>query len=171
VYFWINEVKRGTTDLDTIASRGREPDEGLAAVIAGKLDVDPHLLARKLAQSLGIANSTISGYLTTVLGMKNRHLRWVPHSLTHTQKMVRTKLAQNMLQTLAKHEHKNYHFLFTRDELWIFYVYGHRRRWVASSDDGDEIERPSHFHQQIMFKIFFNGTEECKIAILPEGQQ
>jgi hypothetical protein len=25
VYFWINEVKRGRTDLDTIASPGREP--------------------------------------------------------------------------------------------------------------------------------------------------
>jgi hypothetical protein len=34
VSFWINEVKLERTDLDTIASPGREPDESLAAVVA-----------------------------------------------------------------------------------------------------------------------------------------
>jgi hypothetical protein len=38
VYSWINEVKRGRTDLNTVASPGRESDEGLAAAIPGKLD-------------------------------------------------------------------------------------------------------------------------------------
>jgi hypothetical protein len=37
-----------------MASPGREPDESLAAVVAGKLDADPHFSARKLAQSLGL---------------------------------------------------------------------------------------------------------------------
>jgi hypothetical protein len=43
VYFRINEVKRGRTDISTIASHKRELDEGLAAFITGKLDADPHL--------------------------------------------------------------------------------------------------------------------------------
>jgi hypothetical protein len=59
VYFGINEVKRRRTDLNTTASPGREPDEGLAAVIAGKLGADPHPSARKLAQPLEIASSTV----------------------------------------------------------------------------------------------------------------
>jgi hypothetical protein len=54
VCFWINKVSQGRTGLDTIASPGREPGESLAAVIAGKLDADPHFSARKLAQSLGL---------------------------------------------------------------------------------------------------------------------
>jgi hypothetical protein len=33
VDFWINEVKRGRTDPNILASPGREPDEGLATVI------------------------------------------------------------------------------------------------------------------------------------------
>jgi hypothetical protein len=65
---WINEVKRGRTDLNTVASPGSAPDERLAAVIAGKLDADPHLSARKLAHSPGIAASTVCRYLTEVLG-------------------------------------------------------------------------------------------------------
>jgi hypothetical protein len=43
IYFWINEIKRGRTDLNNIANPGREPDEGLAGVIAAKLDAGPHL--------------------------------------------------------------------------------------------------------------------------------
>jgi hypothetical protein len=54
VYFWIKEVKRGRTGLNTIASPGRELGETLAAVITGKLEADPHFSTRKLAQSLGL---------------------------------------------------------------------------------------------------------------------
>jgi histone-lysine N-methyltransferase SETMAR len=40
--------------------------------------------------------------------------------------------------------------------------------WVASWDDAEEIGRPSHIQQKTMVTIFFNGTDECKIAILPQ---
>jgi hypothetical protein len=116
VYFWINDVKRGRTDLNTTASPGREPDESLAAVIAGKVDTDPHLSSRKLAQALGIVGSTVYRSLAEVLGTKCRHLRWVPQTLTHAQKVMRAELAQSMLQVLAKHEDMNYRFLFSGDE-------------------------------------------------------
>jgi DNA-binding transcriptional ArsR family regulator len=64
IYCWINEIKRGRTDSNNSASPEREPDEGLAGVIAAKLDADPHLSARKLAQPLGISASAVSRYLT-----------------------------------------------------------------------------------------------------------
>jgi hypothetical protein len=51
--------QQGKTDHDTIASPGRDPDQGLTAVVASKLDADPCLSAKKLAQSLGIAASTV----------------------------------------------------------------------------------------------------------------
>jgi hypothetical protein len=69
VYFWIYEVKRGRTDLMTITSPGKELDEGLAAVITGKLDASLRFSTRKFAQSLEIAASTVCRYLTEVLGM------------------------------------------------------------------------------------------------------
>jgi hypothetical protein len=56
--------KAGKTDLHTIASLGRETDESLAAVIAGKLDADPCFSARKLAQSLGIAGGLLPDEFT-----------------------------------------------------------------------------------------------------------
>jgi hypothetical protein len=72
IYFWINEIKRGKTDFNNSASRGRGPDEDFAGVIPAKLNADPHLPARKLAQSLRIADSRVCLDLSEVLGMKCR---------------------------------------------------------------------------------------------------
>jgi hypothetical protein len=76
-----------------------------------------------------------------------------------------------MQQGVAKHKHSHFHFLFTGDESWMFYAYNHRTIWVASWDDEDEIERPSHFQQKAMLTIFFNGTRDANSAILPASQQ
>jgi hypothetical protein len=70
ICFSINEIKRGRTDLNNIASPGTEPDEGLVNVIAAKLHADPHLSARKLTQSLRIATSMVCRCLSEVLGIK-----------------------------------------------------------------------------------------------------
>jgi hypothetical protein len=163
IYCWINEIKHARTDINNITSPGREPEEGLAGVIAAKLETGPHLSARKLAQSLRIAASTICHCLTEVLGMRCHYLRWVPHTLPAGQKVVRGELAERMLQALAKHERSHFHFLFTCGESWMFYVNNHRTMSVPSWDDVDEIERPSHFQQNAMLIIVLNGTGEYKL--------
>jgi hypothetical protein len=60
------------------------------------------------------------------MGMKLRHLRWVPHALTAAQKVVRVELAKGMLQALAKHEPSHFLFLFTGDEPWMFHAHNYR---------------------------------------------
>jgi hypothetical protein len=139
------------------------PDEGIADVIAAKLDTDTHLSARKLAQALLIAASMVCWYLTEVLGMKFRHLHWVPHTLTTAQKRERVELAERMLQALAKYKRNHFHFLFTGEEPSMFYAYNHRTMWGPSWDDVDEIERPSHFPQETMLMIFFKERESAKL--------
>jgi hypothetical protein len=54
---------------------------------------------------------------------------------------MRAELAQSMLQALAKHEHPNYHFLFTGDKSWMVYAYDHRTRWIASCDECGDISK------------------------------
>jgi hypothetical protein len=87
---------------------------------------------------------------------------------------MRRELAQSTRQALAttpKHQHTNFHFLFTGDEIWMFSAHDHRTMLIASWDDIEDIGRPSHFQQKTMVTIFFNGTGECKIAILPQGHK
>jgi histone-lysine N-methyltransferase SETMAR len=169
VYKWMNELKRGRTDLTNIPSPGRPREEELARAIAHKHEEDPHLSARKLAQYLGIAHSTVCSYLSEVLQMKCLRLRWVPHTLSIEQKAKRAEYAGEMLRILQTHESTGFHFLFTGDESWIFYSYNHRTQWVASWEELDEVERPSHYHRKTMVTVFFNGTGDFLIDILPEG--
>jgi hypothetical protein len=87
VYFWINEAKRGERILTLLQA----PEESLTKILpllllASSMPILASLSARKLAQSLGIAASTGCRHLIEVLGMKCRHLRWVSHTLTLTQK-------------------------------------------------------------------------------------
>jgi histone-lysine N-methyltransferase SETMAR len=103
--------------------------------------------------------------------MKCRHLRWMPHTLTGEQKVVRAELPPSALQALAKHQHTHFHFSFTGDETWMFSTHDHRTMWIASWDDVEEIGRSSHFQQKTMVTILFNGTRGCKIAILPQGHK
>jgi hypothetical protein len=91
--------------------------------------------------------------------------------LTLAQKVVRVELAERMLQALANHQRSYFHFLFTGDESWMFYAHNDWTVWVPSWDDVDQIERSSHFQQKTMLTIFFNGTGEYKIAMLPAGQK
>jgi hypothetical protein len=58
-YKWMRDIKSGRTDLQTISSPGRTPDEGLADIIRRRIEEDPHLSARKIARSLDIATSTV----------------------------------------------------------------------------------------------------------------
>jgi hypothetical protein len=77
VFRWVRDIKGGRTDLEMISSPGRTPDEGLADVIRKRIDEDPHLSAREIAQSLSlrIATSTVCHYVRDVIGMKCCHLR------------------------------------------------------------------------------------------------
>jgi hypothetical protein len=94
VYRWIRDIKQGRMDLETISSPGQTPGEGLSEVMRHKIEADPHLSARKIAHSLGIAPSTVCHHLRYVLGMKCCHLGWIPHTLTEAQKVAREH-AQN----------------------------------------------------------------------------
>jgi hypothetical protein len=81
---------------------------------------------------LGIVASTACHCRSEIVGMKYRYLRCVPHTLTAAQKLIRAELAHSTLQALVKHQHINFHFLFTGDETWMFSARDHRTMSVAS---------------------------------------
>jgi hypothetical protein len=105
------------------------------------------------------------------VGMKCRHLRCVPHTLTAAREVVRVELTERMRQALAKRARSHFHLLFIGEQSYMFYAYNHRTTCLLSWDDVDEIEQPSYFQQKTMRIIFFNGTGEYKIAILSAGQK
>jgi hypothetical protein len=99
VYDWIKEVKLGRKDLSNVPPAGRAPDEGLDDYIAKALKEDRHLSTRGMAKTLNTSSTTVRNYMTTSLGMKCYHMRWVPHTLPAAQKAKCAEMAGSMLQT------------------------------------------------------------------------
>jgi histone-lysine N-methyltransferase SETMAR len=171
VYYWICQVRLGREELSDLEHPGRTPDEGLAGVIAARHEKDRHLSARKLAKSLGISVATVCHYLSDVLGLKLRHMRWIPHTLTDEQKDKRAELAESMLEFLQMHRTNGFRFLFTGDKSWLFYHYDQKQMWCASWEDVEDIERPSHHQKKTMVTVFFSGAGNFTINLLPQGQK
>jgi hypothetical protein len=171
VYKWIRDIMRGRTDLETIASPGRTPDEGLSEVIRHRIEAGPHLSAREIAHSFGIATLTGCHHLRSVLGMKCCHLRWIPHTLTVGEKVAREHVAKNILEILATHAASNFHFLFTGDESWLLYAYHVRIMWTLCPENVDQVQRASHITEKTMPTVFFNRTGLHMIDILPQNQK
>jgi hypothetical protein len=42
--------------------------------------------------------------------------------------------------------------------------------WAASWEEVGELERPTHYHREMMATAFFNGVEEYFLNILPRSQ-
>jgi hypothetical protein len=74
---------------------------------------------RELAKLTWIPIATVHRHLTRSLGFVVKHLRWVPHSLTATQKTERVTLSVELLRQLCSIEHDGWQFIITLDESWF----------------------------------------------------
>jgi hypothetical protein len=59
-----------------------------------------------------------------------------------------------MLRALKGHRASNFRFLWTGDELSMFYEYHHETLWAASREKGDELERRMHYQRKTMGHAF-----------------
>jgi hypothetical protein len=138
------------------------PDEALADVIRKRIDEDPQLSARKIAQSLSLgiatATSTACHYLRHVIRMTCCDLRWIPHTSTVAQNVERQDLAECMLEILAKHAVSNFYFRSTEDESWLLCAYHVRTMWTLCPENVDETEFSSNPTQKTMLTVFSTPT-------------
>jgi hypothetical protein len=69
-------------------------------------------------------------HLTKSLGFVRKHLRWVPHTLTDTQKAQRVTLPNQLLLELLSIKHHGWHFVITLDEPWFYLSTDHQQIWL-----------------------------------------
>jgi hypothetical protein len=67
--------------------------------------------------------------LTQLSGFRVRHLRWVPHLLSHSQKPDRVALSQQLLSVLPRQERRSWHDMVTLDESWFYLNMDHELTW------------------------------------------
>jgi hypothetical protein len=60
----------------------------------------PLYSAYSIAEAPGVSHSTILSHLRESLGMKNVHLRWIPHELTTSLRQIRMEMCRELLLIL-----------------------------------------------------------------------
>jgi hypothetical protein len=95
-------------------------DEPPTAIIDGAildaLDKQPFFSVKELAKLTCIPTKMVYRLLTRSLGFVVKHLRWVPHTLTETQKAQRITLSNQLLLEIRSIKHQGWHFIITLDE-------------------------------------------------------
>jgi hypothetical protein len=76
-----------------------------------------------------------------------------------------------MLATLAQHEETDFQSLFTGSKTSIFYENHHDTVWLASWEEPEEFQKPTHHQNKSMATIFFNGVGQFDVDILPQKQK
>jgi hypothetical protein len=74
------------TETDTPIVPESEGDFGLDDRIALVLSEEPFLSVRQIAQKVIMSISTVYRHLTQTMRWKLRHIEWVPHGLTKSEK-------------------------------------------------------------------------------------
>ena len=122
VYRWIDEFKRGRTDVELKHSPGR-PVEATAPENVEKiqelLKTDRRLTCEEVAREIGISRGSAHAALTTNLNMRRIAARWVPHCLSEEQKTERMETAKTLLKRYIKEGESFLNRIVAIDETWI----------------------------------------------------
>ena len=122
VYRWIDEFKKGKTDVEIKHSPGR-PVEATAPENVDKmqelLKTDRRLTCEELAREVGVSRGSAHTILTSDLNMRRIAARWVPHCLSDDQKTDRIDIAKTLLKRYIKEGESFLNRIVAKDETWI----------------------------------------------------
>jgi histone-lysine N-methyltransferase SETMAR len=99
------------------------------------LESEPFQSACSFAEALGVSQATVLNRLHNSLGMKNFHVRWVPHQLTSELQATRLAKCREFLPMLEAVQKTNFRQVVTGDESWFYLETGHSSQWSVCRDD------------------------------------
>jgi hypothetical protein len=88
--------------------------------------------AYSLTEALYVSPAIALISLRTWLGMKNFHLRWVPHQFADNLRQVRVAKCREFLCALEAIQQTHFHHIITGDESWFDREYQHASQWLVS---------------------------------------
>jgi hypothetical protein len=99
-----------------------------------------------------------------------RHLRWLPHLLSHSQKLDRVTLSQELLPMLERQKKRSWHNIVILDESWFYFNLNtdHELIWILPDGEIPERARPTIQSEKVMLTIVWNPIGFHLINVLPK---
>jgi hypothetical protein len=88
-----------------------------------------------IAQYFGLSKPTIKDIIERELGLRRFSRKWLPHSLSESQKADRVAMATNLLNLLREQAQFSFSQIVTGDESWFLYLYQSDHIFAASRDE------------------------------------
>jgi histone-lysine N-methyltransferase SETMAR len=149
---------------------GRKTNEELILHVEDEIRKNPFLSLRKLAELVDSNKDSVRDILIYKLGLKKRYLRWIPHSLSDSQKRARVSVAAEMLEVLRKAEKSNFKNVITGDERWILYDYPYDSFWGKKDDPPTTAPKVTVESSKLMVVVFWGVDDVPVIKFLERGK-
>jgi hypothetical protein len=168
-YTWFCNWKKDKTVAVHLGSSGRPPITGLADSIREALRICETASTKEIAKELGHDSRTIKMRLLGEMKMKKVSIRWVPHTLTTSQKQLRCELARVIKRVLAENQHHKFSNVITGDETWVFLENPPGSRWVDADAPRPEAVKESISSKKVMVTVFFSGQRFLHLCVQDIG--
>jgi histone-lysine N-methyltransferase SETMAR len=140
------------------------------AIISFRED-EPFASLRRIAKGIRIPKSTVYYNLVYAMGWKLKHLKWVPHRLSDTQKQSRVEKASELLTLLRSVFHQGMDYVITLDESWFYLSTDYEQIWLPYGKNPPERERKLISSTKIMIAIVWRASGILLIKMLPKGRK
>jgi hypothetical protein len=127
------------------------------------VDALPHITIDEVVEWTDISHGTINTILREDLQLRNVCSRWIPYSLTSTQKENRVEAAQAILLMFRQQRHNILHRLVVADEKWFFLrtvgTARSTRVWIPQDGEPPRIPRLQQAEPKVMIilAVTFDG--------------
>ena len=137
-----NWFKRGRTIFEDEERSGRPSTavtEDNIEAVEKMVREDAHVTYKDIEASLRIGSGSVAKILHIYLAVSKVSSRWVPHSLTASQKVTRVEWCSEMLQRFNNGNSRRDSEIIIGDETWIYQfdpeTKHHSSVWVFPNDD------------------------------------
>jgi histone-lysine N-methyltransferase SETMAR len=146
-------------------------DDLIDQSILQALTEHPCLSVRRLARRLLLPHTTVYYHLTQKLQFVCKHLKWVPHLLSSTEKQNRVVKSIDLLRLLHSLADNKFQQIVTLDEPLFYLSTDHDPMWLPLDQNPDVRARQTVASPKVMVTIAWNPMAFHLIEGLPKGSK
>jgi uncharacterized ferritin-like protein (DUF455 family) len=113
---WTHDFAARRTELDALPRPGRPTDPENADRIWELLESKPYISQKTRSRRLNLHHDIVHEILTEELGLRKVNFKWIPHSLTESQKQEHIKISMELLPFLEEFSPQKLADVFTGNE-------------------------------------------------------
>ncbi|KAA6357905.1 MAG: putative mariner transposase [Streblomastix strix] len=170
IYKWRKEFEVNQTLVTYVSAPGRPKIIGLGPQIEKQIIQDNYVSLRYLANLFQHDKETISRIIEDETDFIQQTHRWVPHTLSRSNKDQRVEYSKELLPQIKSFVKNNFLDIVTGDETWIYLKNYALISWIKKSDEQPETPRGGIGDEKRMYTVFFSGVGIEYVHVLPKKQ-